>query len=193
KNIDQSISLAEAVQHQLVHHAGRKNNGVKQAPFWVLVRTGMPSILVELDFICNPEMESFMASERGSTKLAQAIYNGICKYRGITPAKSKTTSKEELPVQNVKPESVEIPAEVAEDDSAPIVYRIQFLTAPHSIAPGDKRLKGVQAEYYKEGNTFKYTTGAYPSAKEASKDLGDIKKKFPDAFVIKTRNGQRIK
>ena len=57
KNMDQSIALAEAVQNQLVRTAGRKNNGVRQAPFWVLVRTSMPSILVELDFICNPTID----------------------------------------------------------------------------------------------------------------------------------------
>ena len=57
-NLDQSIELAEAVQNQLVRTAGRKNNGVRQAPFWVLVRTSMPAILVELDFICNPAMGS---------------------------------------------------------------------------------------------------------------------------------------
>ena len=44
KNMDQSIALAEAVQNQLVRTAGRKNNGVRQAPFWVLVRTSHPSL-----------------------------------------------------------------------------------------------------------------------------------------------------
>ena len=87
-NLDQSIELAEAVQNQLVRTAGRKNNGVRQAPFWVLVRTSMPAILVELDFICNPAMEKFMASEQGQQKLALAIYRGIEKYRkgGAKPA-----------------------------------------------------------------------------------------------------------
>ena len=32
-NLDQSIELAEAVQNQLVRTAGRKNNGVRRAPF----------------------------------------------------------------------------------------------------------------------------------------------------------------
>lgn len=76
-NLDQSISLAGAVQRELVATAGRKNLGVKQAPFWVLVKTGMPAILVELDFICNPDEEAFMWSDEGSDKLARAIYNGI--------------------------------------------------------------------------------------------------------------------
>lgn len=191
KNLDQSISLAEAVQHQLVHHAGRKNNGVKQAPFWVLVRTGMPSILVELDFICNPEMENFMASDQGSTRLARAIYNGISKYRGYNSGKEQVKDKGEK--SDSETTVTEEPIETVADESAPVIYRIQFLTAPCSIAQGDKRFKGLKADSYRDGNTYKYTTGAYNSVKEASRDLKEIKKKFPDAFVIKTRNGQRIK
>lgn len=93
-NLDQSIALAEAVQNQLVRTAGRKNNGVRQAPFWVLVRTSMPAILVELDFICNPAMEKFMASEDGQNKLARAIYNGISKYRKGTTSLPKPVKKE---------------------------------------------------------------------------------------------------
>ncbi len=88
-NMDQSIALAEAVQNELVRTAGRKNNGVRQEPFWVLVGTTMPAILVELDFICNPAMEKFMASESGQQKLALAIFRGIERYRK-TPSSLST-------------------------------------------------------------------------------------------------------
>lgn len=183
KNMDQSIALAEAVQNQLVRHAGRKNNGVRQAPFWVLVRTSMPSILVELDFICNPAMEDYMASEKGSSQLARAIYNGVKNYResssATAPAKS-TKSADTKPA----------PAEATDGE---IVYRIQFLVVPSPLKAGDKRLKGLDADYYTDDGSAKYTTGAFSSVKEASSTLEEVKKKFPDAFVIKTRNGKRIK
>ncbi len=39
----------------------------------------------------------------------------------------------------------------------------------------------------------KYTYGSYSSAEEAARALPKVKKKFHDAFVIKTRNGKRIK
>ncbi len=91
-HLDQSIELAQAVQDQLVRTAGRKNNGVRQAPFWVLVRTSMPAILVELDFICNPTMEKYMASEGGQDQLAKAIYNGIARYRKKSPLKVDTST-----------------------------------------------------------------------------------------------------
>lgn len=77
---DQSISAAQKVQSHLVASAGRADRGVRQAHFLVLRMTAMPAILVELDFICNPESESFMASEKGRQKLARAIADGIIEY-----------------------------------------------------------------------------------------------------------------
>lgn len=192
KNMDQSIALAEAVQNQLVRSAGRKNNGVRQAPFWVLVRTGMPSILVELDFICNPTMESFMASEEGSTRLAKAIYNGVSRYRSSSSATVPKTAKRSA-VTATEPQGAAFSQADASTVDGEIVYRIQFLTSPKEIPAGDKRLKGLQAEFYIENGSYKYTTGSYPSTAEASKDLKNVKQKFSDAFVIKTCDGKRIR
>ena len=201
KNMDQSIALAEAVQNQLVRTAGRKNNGVRQAPFWVLVRTSMPSILVELDFICNPTMEAFMSSEAGSTKLARAIYNGIERYRnasGVTAKKYPVHKHAVKPVSTTEPEpectTEATSTTVKNPDSSAIVYKIQFLTSPTAIPQGDKRFKGLKnVESYRDGGSIKYTYGSYPSVNAAAADLKKVKAKFSDAFVIKTRDGKRIK
>lgn len=205
KNMDQSIALAEAVQNQLVRTAGRKNNGVRQAPFWVLVRTSMPSILVELDFICNPSMETFMASESGSTKLARAIYNGVERYRNSsnTPQKKFPAHKRAPKVKSVPEPEPECTADqpqpqqaVAMEDSnaSEIIYKIQFLTSPTKLKAGDKKFKGLKnIDSYRDGGSIKYTYGTYRSVNAASADLKKVKAKFPDAFVIKTRGGKRIK
>lgn len=80
KNLSQSIRFANDVQKQLVETAGRKNRGVHQAGFWVLWATSMPAVLVELDFICNPNSAKFMASGHGQSKLADAIFKAVKKY-----------------------------------------------------------------------------------------------------------------
>lgn len=218
-NLDQSIELAEAVQNQLVRTAGRKNNGVRQAPFWVLVRTSMPAILVELDFICNPAMEKFMASENGQNRLAKAIYNGIAKYRknaplnvgkstaeptssdireaeqrvadGDTGMTGNTRAKHAKPA---KPDRRKDKKEKAEKNNGEVIFKIQFLTATSPLRDGDRRLKNLSpVDYYTDGKIVKYTYGTYRSMSEANKELPRIKRLFPDAFVIKTRDGKRIK
>ena len=40
----------------------------------------MPAVLVELDFICNPESEKFLSSEKGCDRMATAIYNAFSSY-----------------------------------------------------------------------------------------------------------------
>ncbi len=80
KNLSQSIKFADDVQKQLVKVAGRANRGVHQAGFWVLWATSMPSVLIEVDFICNPNSAKFIASTEGQKQLAQAIFNSVKSY-----------------------------------------------------------------------------------------------------------------
>ena len=69
KNLSKSIRFAKDIQRNLAL-SGRTDRGVHQAGFWVLWATSMPSVLVELDFICNPESAKYMTSEKGQKQLA---------------------------------------------------------------------------------------------------------------------------
>ena len=40
----------------------------------------MPSVLVELDFICNPACAKFLNSDAGRDKLAESLYNAVENY-----------------------------------------------------------------------------------------------------------------
>lgn len=80
KNLGQSLKFANEAQKQLVKTAGRADRGVKQAGFWVLWATSMPAVLVELDFICNPEQAAYLNSESGQKELATALYNALDSY-----------------------------------------------------------------------------------------------------------------
>lgn len=80
RNLGESIRVASDSQNALVNTAGRANRGVRQAGFWVLWATSMPSVLVELDFICNPESVRFMTSDDGVEKLSSSLFNSIKKF-----------------------------------------------------------------------------------------------------------------
>lgn len=80
KNLGQSLKFADLAQKNLVKEAGRADRGVKQAGFWVLWATSMPAVLVELDFICNPNAAVYMGSEKGQDKLAEALFKAVEKY-----------------------------------------------------------------------------------------------------------------
>lgn len=79
-NMNNSAKFANMVQKQLTQTAGRRDRGVHQAGFWVLWATSMPSILVELDFICNPTSAEYIASNEGQKKMAESISNATGNY-----------------------------------------------------------------------------------------------------------------
>ena len=78
----QSVDFASIAQRHLVKDAGRVDKGVRQDGFWVLWATRMPSVLVELDFICNPRQESFLNSPQGQSQCVNALFNAVKEYTG---------------------------------------------------------------------------------------------------------------
>jgi len=71
--LDQSIQLARNVQDNFIYNLKRKDRGVKQAGFWVLHNTYMPSILIETGFITNKKEDDYLNSSKGKTDMAKAI------------------------------------------------------------------------------------------------------------------------
>lgn len=86
-NMEQSVDFASMAQRQLVDTAGRADKGVRQAGFLVLWATKMPSVLVELDFMCNPAAEEYLASKNGREQCAIALFNAFKCYKGKNPSK----------------------------------------------------------------------------------------------------------
>jgi len=77
----QSEKLASLVQTQFDERVHRKNRGVHQAGFYVLWSASMPSVLVELGFLTNPEEARYLNSDRGQTYLASALFRAVRSYK----------------------------------------------------------------------------------------------------------------
>jgi N-acetylmuramoyl-L-alanine amidase len=73
-------SLAQALQAALVGELRRQDLGLYQARFVVLRATQMPSALVEVCFISNPEEERLLADRDFQDRAAAAIAGGIKAY-----------------------------------------------------------------------------------------------------------------
>lgn len=212
-NMQKSVELAKYVQSSACSMAGRINKGVKQAGFLVLRATSMPSCLIELGFISTPDEERFLNSTIGIDKLARGIYNAFAQYKNnnsnsrtsiIMERPQEPQQEEERKVEESRREVVEAPVNEKVADNkiptpqpvqpSPIVYKVQVLVAERVLKQDDYRLKGRKdLEYYKEGGMVKYTAGSFETMSEANRFRVELNKNFPGCFVVKFRDGQRVK
>ena len=87
--MDQSLQFATQVQNHFVGHLNRSDRGVRQAAFWVLLKTACPSILFEMGFISNPAEEKYLSSDTAMTQMADALVKAFAAYTHRQAAKSE--------------------------------------------------------------------------------------------------------
>ena len=78
---ESSLKFAQKIEHQFKHKAGRYSRGVRQAGFWVLWKSAMPSVLIETGFLTNPNEEAYLGSAKGQDEIAAAIYRAFKEYK----------------------------------------------------------------------------------------------------------------
>lgn len=76
-----SLKFAAKIESQFKSKIGRYSHGVKQAGFWVLWKSAMPSVLVEVGFLSNAAEEAYLGSDKGQTEIAQGIYRAFREYK----------------------------------------------------------------------------------------------------------------
>ncbi len=79
--LENSLNLAEKIEYQFQNRVGRKSRGVMQAGFWVLFRTSMPSVLVEVGYLSNPKEEKYLNDDLGQVYLASGIFRAFRDYK----------------------------------------------------------------------------------------------------------------
>ncbi len=79
--VKESSELAELLLNELGQSLKVENRGIKSAPFFVLIGAAMPSVLVEVAFITNPDEEHKLEQEMYRQQIADALLAGIAKFR----------------------------------------------------------------------------------------------------------------
>lgn len=178
-----SIDFADAIQRRLTAQAGRADKGVRQSGFLVLRATSMPAVLIELDFICNPAAENFLASENGRQSCAQAIADAFSEYLS-------SNASDTILATTVSTEA----EDVSTDDSASdVYYTIQILSNDKPLAQNDPLYgKIADIRYYRHEGRCNYITGRFDTLKQAKRHLIGVRNTFSDAFIVKMKGNSRI-
>lgn len=206
--LDQSLGLAKHVQDQFRVRVGRKDRGVKQAGYYVISFTNMPSILVELGFLTNAVEEDFLQSDKGKDYMSSAIYRAFKKYMEKSGVQAAPPAQETRPVKNGTTEPVttgQVASKISTSDaqSAQIPYKevndgvrfqIQFMTSPKPINTKSEEFKKFpKIDELAVNGIYKYMTGCTPSFTEAKKIQQVIREMgYKDAFIVAWEGNERI-
>jgi len=185
--MDQSLQFAEQVQQRFTGHLNREDRGVRQAAFWVLLKTACPSVLFEMGFISNREEEKFLNQETSMAQMANALVNAFGAYTHKQAVKQET-----LVIESSKPApNPQAPQrqETAKPDSLTsnpltIYYAVQICASRTPLAADDPKLKGQQCEYIQLGEWYKYYTAADTDCSKVAEVQKQLKALFPDCWII---------
>ncbi len=220
--LEHSADLAKNVQDLFRARLGRKDRGVKQAGYYVISFTNMPSILIELGFLTNAQEEDYLQSTEGKNALSKSIFDAFVEYKksrkgegaksGSVEQKDETVPVVENPtvpvVENTSPvkkegsdvmdamikEDIESQVIWREGDKKGIWFKVQIYSSNKELKRNQPELKGLKKfDSYIYGGQFRYVVGNTQSFEEAKQNMKCMQQwGFTDAFIVAMQDGERM-
>lgn len=180
----QSTGLASKIQSQYRSNIKRGDRGVKQAGFWVLYMTTMPSVLTETGFMTDPEEEKYLNSKEGQDNIALSIFRACNEY--INEINSKSILFTDIPADTALREKTPVPVQPSGGE---ISFMVQVAASKTKTDIKPENFKGLKEIYeISSQDRYKYATGKFDEYPEAVQYRKEIKNKYPDAFVIAVKD-----
>jgi len=183
--LEQSLLVASVISEKLKGGPIKADRGIWQNPFYVLWKTGMPAVLVELGFISNSTDLAALKQESKREDLATRLFEAFKEYKSIYDA-SMDIGGEHEPKVEVKESSQVLPDSLAEGPR----FGTQIFASSRTIDPADPMFLGYVPVVVNIGSLNKYIIGIFESSDEARKANEKIKEKYPGCFMVKIeKNG----
>lgn len=166
--------------------------GIHQDIFYLLWATNMPSALLELGFISNPEDYKYLSTAEGQEKVAGSLFEAFKAYKTQYDA-SVSVGDAPAPVAETSAPAAEKHVSAESDNDSEIWYGIQIMGLGRKLEVNDPAFKGLRAVAIKStgSSIYKYVTARSASRSSAEGQLKDVRKKFPEAFVVEV-NGNVV-
>jgi len=179
KYLESSLLLGSFVEENFVKKDKRLSRGVKQQNLHVLRLNAMPSVLIEIGFVSNPDEAIYISSSKGQNDIANSIYNAITSYK---KARDRNYSE--------KDKEPEKPAEKPLSND----FRILLMSSPNKYNDGDTALKGLNYILtIKENGQYKYYYGTTNMASIRDNNLKTAKDAgFRNAVAIGFTPNQKL-
>jgi len=187
----QSIEFGDFVQDQFRDRAGRKDLGVREQGIYVLAQTSMPGVLVETGFISNSEEEKYLMTNYGQDIIASAIYRGFREYKEEIDRRSNLSVAVENNETAVPTAGSDSPPAIIEPNQ--VFFAIQIASSRSKTSTEPAAFKGyTDVSIIEDGRWFKYMVNQETSYQKVLNQCLNVKKDFPDAFVIALKNNKIV-
>jgi len=185
------LFASEVVENLISRPLSARKIVIDQDIFQVLVEANMPAVLLELAFVTNPDEYKYLSSESDQKEIAKRLFNAFKSYKTKYDASVNVgqTSSQEAARPEVK-------AEAKPDTGS--YYAIQIMGLKRKMKPTDQAFKGLDVTIVSPqegGSVYKYVTAVSSTKEETVSRLKAVRKKFPDAFLVKVTGDkvERIK
>ena len=151
---------------------------------------GIPPILVKYDGDKMEPAEEQPVSDKVK-ELEKELNVTPVETTEVPAAKATANEPEQQKAKNEdKPEETNVERNIAENKP---IFKIQILIASKKLSDSSPLFKGVTAvDSYKEGGMIKYTYGETTDYSEILRLKKSIVSKFPDAFVVAFKDGEKM-
>ena len=183
-HLEQSLLAASIISEKLKGGPIRADRGIWQNPFYVLWKTAMPAVLVELGFISNSADLAILKKESNREDLADRLFEAFKEYKEIYDG-SLDMHKDEAPAAaDASPAAAPVKEPAAIPD-AKVRYGTQIFAASRLLDASDPAFLGYVPVVVNIGSLNKYIIGVFESEEEARKANISIKDKYPGSFMVK--------
>jgi len=201
-HLEHSLVFAEEVANAMKGGPIAHNRGVSQDPFWVLWRTTMPAVLVEVGFITNANDLKALRSPADRDRIADNLLKAVKAFKkrydnSMTPAAATepaakpeaAPAAESRPEPAAKPEEQPAPEKAVEPSGT--IYGVQVLATGKKMKPTDAFFKGYTPLEVHSGKLYKYILVAGDDLAAVRKKKKELDKKFPGCFLV-SKEGETL-
>lgn len=178
-NFDHSVLFAQLIVDNLaVKPLHKWGKGIHQNDFLLLKKMTCPAVLVETAFLSNANERQILVSSKWQEEIAGRLFDAFKAYKKQYDSSVTSFDSSSVP----SPQADEVHTETSDE-----YFGIQIMGLGRLLSKGDPALKGLSVRPVKaeQSNIYKYVYGTYATSKEAYDNLATVRKKFPEAFVVK--------
>ncbi len=175
--LEQSLRFAQVVEEKMKGGPFKTDRGVSQDPFYVLWKTSMPAVLVELGFISNSSDLAILKQKSKRDEIAGRLFDAFKTYKEVYDGSMNAASAAQSDTVSA--------GSAQHEDASGELYGIQIFAVGRKVGEKEYDFLGYTPRIVRQGKLYKYYICVGTDRQKATAELSSVKKKYPDAFVAR--------